>query len=67
MKKKSPKKRSGPVHETGAASHFNQPTAPTVLPKTGAASNVARVAFTTSRELEFFTESGPAQSRSSSS
>jgi len=55
VKKKSPKKRSGPVHETGAASHFNQPTAPTVLPKTGAASNVARVAFTTTRELEFFT------------
>jgi DNA topoisomerase VI subunit B len=44
-------------YETGAASHFNQPTAPTVLPKTGAASNIARVPFTTSRELEFFTES----------
>ena len=56
-KKKPPKKRSSPVHETGTAPHFNQPTAPTVLPKTGAASNVARVAFTTSRELEFFTES----------
>jgi len=56
-KKKPPKKRSGLVHETGAASHFNQPTAPTVLSKTGAASNVARVDFTTSRELEFFTES----------
>jgi DNA topoisomerase VI subunit B len=57
VKKKPPKKQSGPVHETGAASHFNQPTAPTVLPKTGAASNIARVPFTTSRELEFFTES----------
>jgi DNA topoisomerase VI subunit B len=57
MKKKPPKKRSGSVHETGDASHFNQPTAPIALPKTGAASNFARVPFTTSRELEFFTES----------
>jgi DNA topoisomerase VI subunit B len=55
--KKKPKKRSAPVHETGAASHCKLTSAPE-LPKTGAkSSSVARVAFTTSRELEFFTES----------
>jgi DNA topoisomerase VI subunit B len=54
---KKPKKRSAPVHETGAASHCKLTSAPE-LPKTGAkSSSVARVAFTTSRELEFFTES----------
>jgi DNA topoisomerase VI subunit B len=55
VKKKPPNKRAGRV---GARPDPQlNPISPPVLAKTGSRSSVARVAFTTSRELEFFTES----------
>ena len=55
MKRKRPKKSAGRERPRPASTIVS--TAAPVLPKTGGASNVGRVAFTTSRELEFFTES----------
>lgn len=53
---KSPPGKKRPGCDTGAAMKQTS-TSPTVLAKNGGASSIARVAFTTSRDLEFFTES----------
>jgi DNA topoisomerase VI subunit B len=54
-KKKPPNKKRAPARQNRGI--VSQLTSAPELPKTGAKSSVARVAFTTSRELEFFTES----------